>query len=63
MVHRPIDTNAFEFVVVSILRVTQLTRGCSPRVAASEKSVVTAQREVAEGKVMRVPAVAAALVR
>ena len=55
MVHRPSDGNAFEFVILSALRAAQLMRGCTPRVIAAEKKVVTAQREVAEGKVLRSP--------
>lgn len=59
MVHRSPSTSAFEFVILSSLRAAQLMRGCAPRVAASAKSVVTAQREVAAGKVVRAPRVAA----
>jgi DNA-directed RNA polymerase subunit K/omega len=61
VVHRPVETNAFEFVVVAGLRAAQLARGCTPRVAGSDKITVTAQAEVAEGKVMREPAVAVAV--
>jgi DNA-directed RNA polymerase subunit K/omega len=53
MIHRPSDTNPFEFVILSSLRAAQLMRGCVPRVVAAEKAVVTAQREVADGKVIR----------
>ena len=53
MVHRPVHVSAFEFVVVSSLRAAQLMRGCSPRVPAGDKRIVTAQREVAEGWVSR----------
>jgi len=52
MVKRPPGMNAFEFVVVSALRTAQLQRGCTPRVVRSAKVGVTAQREVAEGKVL-----------
>jgi DNA-directed RNA polymerase subunit K/omega len=55
MIHRAADVNAFEFVVVSALRAAQLMRGCTPRVPAAAKAVVTAQREVAEGKVVAAP--------
>jgi DNA-directed RNA polymerase subunit K/omega len=55
MVQRPAGTNVFEFVIVAKLRAAQLMRGCTPRVEASHKAVVTAQREVAEGLVMRGP--------
>jgi DNA-directed RNA polymerase subunit K/omega len=55
-VHRPADANPFTFVRVAALRAAQLMRGCTPRVSsAGEKSVVTAQREVAEGKVVALP--------
>jgi DNA-directed RNA polymerase subunit K/omega len=54
MVHRPAETNVFEFVILSSLRAAQLMRGCTPRVGATTgKHVTTAQREVAEGKVVR----------
>jgi DNA-directed RNA polymerase subunit K/omega len=55
MVQRPAGTNEFEFVIVSKLRAAQLMRGCTPRVEASHKAVVTAQREVAQGLVLRGP--------
>jgi DNA-directed RNA polymerase subunit K/omega len=58
MVKRPDDMNAFEFVVLSGLRVAQLHRGCTPRVEQSEKVAVTAQHEVAERKVLRAGAAA-----
>jgi DNA-directed RNA polymerase subunit K/omega len=44
--------NAFEFAVLSGLRATQLSRGCSPRVPASAKVAVTAQHEVAERQII-----------
>jgi DNA-directed RNA polymerase subunit K/omega len=44
--------NQFEFVIVSGLRTAQLMRGCTPRVVKSLKPITTAQREVAEGKVV-----------
>ena len=55
MIHRRSDANAFEFVRLSALRAAQLMRGCTPRVAVAHKAVVTAQREVAEGKVISGP--------
>ena len=55
MIHRPSGSGAFEFVVVSGLRAAQLMRGCTPRVGGSHKVVMTAQLEVAAGKVARVP--------
>ena len=54
MVRRPSDMNAFEFVVLSTLRVSQLLRGCTPRVEQSAKVAVTAQQEVADRKVLAV---------
>jgi DNA-directed RNA polymerase subunit K/omega len=52
LVQRPTELAAFEFAVVAGLRVGQLVRGCAPRVAAAHKVTVTAQLEVAEGKVV-----------
>jgi DNA-directed RNA polymerase subunit K/omega len=52
--HRPTDTNAFEFVILSSLRTAQLMRGCVPRVQPAGKPAATAQREVAEGKVRQI---------
>ena len=60
MVQRPSWLNVFEFSVLSALRATQLSRGCTPRVEnASTKVAVTAQMEVAEGKVLRSEVLAA----
>jgi DNA-directed RNA polymerase, subunit K/omega len=56
VVHRPLHINAFEFAVLAGLRASQLTRGCTPRVDGSVKRAVIAQREIAEGKVVRVAA-------
>jgi len=53
MVKRPDGVNAFEFAVLCGLRAAQLQRGCTPRVAPSEKIAVTAQHEVAERKIVR----------
>ena len=53
MVQRPEQMNAFEFVVVSSLRAAQLMRGCTPRVTTIQKTIMTAQLEVAAGKVAR----------
>jgi DNA-directed RNA polymerase subunit K/omega len=55
VIHRPASTNVFEFVILASQRAAQLMRGCTPRVTASTKAVITAQREVAEGKVRRSP--------
>jgi DNA-directed RNA polymerase subunit K/omega len=51
--------SAFEFVVLSSLRAAQLTRGCTPRVDGAHKIIMTAQIEVAAGKVGRAAAVSA----
>lgn len=53
MVRRPISMNAYEFVVVSSLRAAQLMRGCIPRVESDHKTIMTAQMEVAAGKVAK----------
>ncbi len=55
MIRRPADSNPFEFVVVASLRAAQLMRGCTPRVPLEHRPVITAQREVAEGKVKSAP--------
>jgi DNA-directed RNA polymerase subunit K/omega len=52
----PPGINAFEYVIISALRAAQLMRGCTPRVVAADKAVVTARREVAQGLVTRLPA-------
>jgi len=53
MIQRPAAINAFEFVVMSSLRAAQLMRGCTPRVTSTHKTIMTAQLEVAAGKVAR----------
>jgi DNA-directed RNA polymerase subunit K/omega len=53
VVQRPAELNAFEFAVLAGLRAGQLARGCTPRVECSNKIAVTAQAEVAAGKVVR----------
>ena len=53
MIKRPSDIGAFEFSVLSALRAEQLARGCVPRVERSAKLAVTAQREVADRKIVR----------
>ena len=55
MVRRPETLNPFEFAVVSSLRAAQLMRGCVPRVASGQKIIMTAQLEVAAGKVVQLP--------
>jgi DNA-directed RNA polymerase subunit K/omega len=61
MVTPPADMNVVEFAVLSGLRAAQLQRGCTPRVAPYEKLIVTAQHEVAEGWVLKLPPVVDAL--
>ena len=46
-------TNAFEFVVLAGARAKQLMRGCTPRTTGSDKIVTLAQKEVREGKVVK----------
>ena len=53
MIHRPPNVSAFEFVVLAGLRAAQLMRGCTPRVEGAHKVIMTAQMEVASGKVVR----------
>ncbi len=53
VVQRPTELAAFEFAVLAGLRALQLARGCAPRVPRAEKTAVTAQMEVAEGKIVR----------
>ena len=48
--------SAYEFAVVASLRATQLMRGCIPLVSTTQKAIMTAQLEVAQGLVARVPA-------
>ena len=52
MIKRPDGMNAYEFSVLAGLRAAQLQRGCTPRVTPSHKVAVTAQREIAERKVV-----------
>ena len=56
MVHSRAGFGAFEFVVLSSLRVAQLVRGCAPRVPSTHKHVMTAQLEVAAGLISGMPA-------
>ena len=51
MIQRPAEMNGFMFSVLSSLRAAQLMRGCLPRVTTTQKPVMTAQLEVAQGKV------------
>ena len=63
MIQRPIGMGGFEFVVLATLRATQLIRGCLPKIDGGHKKTITAQMEVATGKVTRLltPPVVAAL--
>ena len=54
MIQRPPGVGAFQFVVLATLRAAQLMRGCRPRVDGTHKAIVTAQVEVAEGKVTQI---------
>lgn len=51
MIQRPPGVGAFEFVILAALRAEQLIRGCTPRIDGGHKPIMTAQFEVAEGKV------------
>jgi hypothetical protein len=53
MVKRPEEIGAFQFVVLSRLRATQLLAGCTPRLAGIHTPAVMAQMEVADGQVKR----------
>ena len=53
MVHRPPEFGAFEFAVLSGLRAAPADAGCTARVDGTHKNIVTAQLEVAAGKVAR----------
>lgn len=55
VVQRPVKIAAFEFAVLAGLRAGQLARGCTPRVSSGRKVTVTAQLEIAAGKVVRQP--------
>ena len=52
MIQLPPGLGKFEFVVVATLRAAQLMRGCRPLIESTHKPTVTAQVEVAEGKVL-----------
>ena len=53
MVNRPYQMEAFEYVVVSVLRAQQLMKGCVPRLEGEHKAITMAQMEVAGGKIAR----------
>jgi DNA-directed RNA polymerase subunit K/omega len=46
---------AFEFVVVSVLRAQQLMKGCVPHFDGTHKATTMAQMEVSAGKIARKP--------
>ena len=54
MIRRPDGMGSFEFVALASLRAAQLMRGCTPRVTENHSTAMTAQLEVAEGKVTSV---------
>jgi DNA-directed RNA polymerase subunit K/omega len=51
VIHQSSESNSFETVRVATLRAVQLKRGCRPRVPASHRWILTAQLEIAAGKV------------
>lgn len=53
MVTRPVDVNAYEFIVLCALRAQQLLSGCTPRQPGEHAATVMAQMEVAAGSVVR----------
>jgi DNA-directed RNA polymerase subunit K/omega len=55
VIQRPAYFGKFEFVVIAALRASQLKRGCLPRVGGDHTVAVTAQLEVAQGKVPLAP--------
>jgi DNA-directed RNA polymerase subunit K/omega len=58
VIRPPHAMGAFEFAAVAALRAAQLARGCRPRVDGAHTTAVLARREVAEGKVVPMPAAA-----
>ena len=53
VVNRPYQMEAFEFVVVSVLRAQQLMKGCIPHLDGVHKATTMAQMEVSAGKIAR----------
>ena len=51
MMERPPGVGVFQFVVLASLRAAQLMRGCRPKIDGDHKAIMTAQLEVAQGKV------------
>ena len=56
MITRPSGTSGFTFSKLSALRAAQLMRGCIARVPPGHKHTITAQLEVAAGKVQALDA-------
>jgi DNA-directed RNA polymerase subunit omega len=48
-------SNRFELVVVAARRAKELLKGAPPLIKSENKEVVTALREIAAGKVWKVP--------
>jgi len=61
MIIRATSSNAFEFVVMAVLRTQQLRRGCIQRVVGDHKDTTIAQMEIVAGKVERMPATSVVL--
>jgi hypothetical protein len=59
VIQRPEGIGAFEFVVLARLRALQLLRGCLPRVELGHSIATTALLELANGSIVRAPAVVA----
>ena len=55
MIQKPRVPGRFELVVLAGARARQLLRGCTPRIAGSEKPARTAALEVKQGHVCKVP--------
>ena len=53
MVNRPREMEAFEYVVVSVLRAQQLMKGCIPHLDGQHRATTMAQMEVSAGKIFR----------
>ena len=53
LVNRPYQMEAFEYVVVSVLRAQQLMKGCIPHLDGVHKATTMAQMEVSAGKIAR----------
>jgi hypothetical protein len=60
VIQRPSALGTFEFVVLAALRASQLMRGCLPKVDGAHTIAVTAQLEIAQGKVPPLPSAVSA---